>query len=69
MELLLYLLMQRDQIIRLLPNTITKVRVYVWLEGQDPDNLDYVGESKKLLIKFGFTKDMYEEEPTTGTNP
>ena len=59
----------RDQIIRLLPNTITKVRVYVWLEGQDPDNLDYLGESKKLLIKFGFTKDMYEEEPTNRTNP
>lgn len=53
----------RDQIIRLMPNAITKVRVYIWLEGQDPDNLSYSASApKKILIKFGFTKDMYEEE-------
>lgn len=52
----------RAQVFRLLPNSITKIRVYIWLEGQDPDNLDYSGSPKKLVFSFGFTKDMYEEE-------
>ena len=52
----------RNPIIRLAPNSITKIRAYIWIEGQDVDNLDYLGASKRLLINFGFTKDIYEEE-------
>ena len=42
---------------------ITKVRVYLWLEGQDVDNYDVIaGDSIK--INFGFTKDRYGIENT-----
>ncbi len=60
----------RSPLIHLAPNSITKIRVYIWLEGQDLDNLDYMGDSKKLLINFGFTKDIYEEElPSPSASP
>lgn len=44
----------------LAPNSITKVRVYLWLEGQDVDNFDVGSIGKKLSVSFGFTKDRYE---------
>lgn len=51
----------RDSIIKLAPNSVTKVRVYVWLEGQDIDNIDFSGAiTRKLAVKFGFTKDRFE---------
>lgn len=50
----------RDPIFYLAPNSITKIRVYIWLEGQDVDNFDYDGSSRTLNIEFGFTKDRYE---------
>ena len=52
----------RSPILRIEPNSITKIRAYIWIEGQDLDNVDYLGDSKKLLINFGFTKNIYEEE-------
>ena len=43
------------------PNTISKVRVYVWLEGQDPDCVDLASTGDKLSVTLKLTK-----EPTTG---
>ena len=37
----------------LAPNSITKVRVYVWIEGQDIDNYDFAAIGRKISVKFG----------------
>ncbi len=47
-----------ESILSLDNNTITKVRVYIYLEGQDIDNLDYGSVDDSLHISFGFTKDV-----------
>ncbi len=39
-------------------NSITKVKVYIYLEGQDIDNLDFGSVDDNLHITFGFTKDV-----------
>ena len=49
----------RQEIFTLAPNSITKIRVYIYLEGQDVDNYDLVSLNKKINITFGFTKDKY----------
>lgn len=71
----------RSEIFYLAPNSITKIRVYVYLEGQDVDNYDLGIIGKKISITFGFTKDKFdtmsegplvdEEEPevTEPTDP
>ena len=46
----------------LAPNSITKVRVYIWLEGQDLDNYDFAQLGKKVKINFGFTKERFTED-------
>ena len=51
----------RPEFIRLAPNSITKLRVYVWLEGQDIDNYDFASLGKKISVNFGFTKERYTE--------
>ena len=38
-------------------NKISKVRVYVWLEGQDPDCVDMASTAGRLDIKLKFMKD------------
>jgi len=50
----------RKEIFYLAPNSITKVRVYVYLEGQDVDNYDLGMIGKKIQISFGFTKDKFD---------
>ena len=40
-------------------NSITKVRVYIWLEGQDIDNYDIISKNSNVRISFGLTKDRY----------
>lgn len=53
------------EIFYLNPNSITKIRVYIYLEGQDVDNYDLGTYGKDIEIMFGFTKDKYsmaEEE-------
>lgn len=50
----------RREIFYLAPNSITKVRVYVFLEGQDVDNYDLGMIGKKISIAFGFTKDKFD---------
>ena len=54
----------KDEIFYLAPNSITKVRVYVYLEGQDVDNYDLGAAGKTVEITFGFTKDKFTVNPT-----
>lgn len=51
----------RPQFMTLAPNSITKLRVYVYLEGQDIDNYDFASLGKKISVNFGFTKERYSE--------
>ena len=51
-----------SQLFKLAGNSITRVRVYVWLEGQDPDNYDIITKDNNVSVKFGFTKDRYDLE-------
>ena len=46
----------RPSFMTLAPNSITKVRVYVYIEGQDIDNFDYASVGKYIKVGFGFTK-------------
>ena len=47
----------RPTFMTLAPNSITKVRVYVYIEGQDIDNYDFASLGQKISVKFGFTKE------------
>ena len=51
--------MQRPSFMTLAPNSITKVRVYIWIEGQDIDNYDFAQLGKTIQINFGFTKERF----------
>ena len=55
----------RNPLLYIAPASITKVRVYIWLEGQDVDNFDLATIYQTLNISFGFTKDRYEASTTT----
>lgn len=46
-----------------LPSGITKVRVYLWIEGQDIDSLETDSQGSKLDVSINFIKDTagYEE--------
>ena len=52
----------RPTFITLAPNSITKVRVYIYIEGQDIDNYDFASLGKKISVAFGFTKERYYDE-------
>lgn len=52
----------RDEFFTLAPNSITKVRVYIYIEGQDVDNYDLASIGKKISVAFGFTKDRFNFE-------
>ena len=56
----------RPQFMTLAPNSITKVRVYIWIEGQDVDNYDFASLGKKITVNFGFTKERYTEADIPG---
>ena len=47
----------RLQFMSLAPNSITKIRVYVWIEGQDIDNYDFASLGHSIKVNFGFTKE------------
>lgn len=51
--------MDRPTFMTLAPNSITKVRVYVYIEGQDIDNYDFASLGKKISVSFGFTKERF----------
>ena len=57
----------RPEFFTLAPNSITKVRVYIYIEGQDIDNYDLAQIGKKVSINFGFTKDRFNEEDVNYT--
>ena len=63
---------ESSQLFKLAGNSITRVRVYIWLEGQDPDNYDIISKDTNVSVKFGLTKDRYDLESqftyTTTTN-
>ena len=50
----------------LAPNSITKLRVYIWIEGQDIDNYDFAQLGLKVTVNFGFTKERFEETDFPG---
>ena len=52
----------RPEIFYLAPNSITKVRVYIYIEGQDIDNYEYAAIGKRLSIEFGLTKERFTED-------
>lgn len=60
--------MNRPTFITLAPNSITKIRVYVWIEGQDVDNYDFSSIGKQIKIQFGFTKERFTEEESQGVD-
>lgn len=60
---------QRPTFMTLAPNSITKLRVYIWIEGQDIDNYDFAQLGKQISINFGFTKERYEEGDVSYDGP
>ena len=52
----------RPEFLYLAPNSVTKVRVYVYLEGQDVDNYDFASLGYSISVNFGFTKERFLDE-------
>ena len=72
----------RRPFLYLAANSVTKVRVYIYIEGQDIDNYDFASIGKRISVTFGFTKQRFEPtdipgygdehpstEPATPTEP
>ncbi len=53
---------KRPEFISLAPNSITKVRVYIYLEGQDVDNYDFASLGRSITVAFGLTKERFYGE-------
>ena len=53
---------ERPTFITLAGFSITKVRIYIWIEGQDVDNYDFASLGKKISVAFGFTKERFFDE-------
>jgi hypothetical protein len=56
----------RNTFMTLAPNSITKIRVYIWIEGQDIDNYDFASLGNSILVNFGFTKDQFDLQGNEG---
>jgi len=50
----------KEEFFSVAPNSITKLRIYIYLEGQDIDNYDYISNEFNIQINFGFTLDMFD---------
>jgi hypothetical protein len=50
---------ERPEFMSLAPNSITKVRIYIYIEGQDIDNYEYAMIGKRISVQFGFTKQRF----------
>ena len=61
--------MARPQFMTLAPNSITKLRVYVYIEGQDIDNYNFSQVGKQISVNFGFTKERFTEEDVDYDGP
>jgi hypothetical protein len=59
----------RGEFMTLAANSITKVRVYIYIEGQDIDNYDFSSIGKKISINFGFTKERFTPGDIQYTGP
>ncbi len=59
----------RPTFMTLSPNSITKVRIYIYIEGQDVDNYDFASIGKRIAVKFGFTKERYTEDDIDYNGP
>jgi hypothetical protein len=59
----------RPSFMTLAPNSITKVRIYIYLEGQDIDNYDFSLIGKQIAVNFGFTKQRFTEDDINYTGP
>ena len=59
----------RQEFMRLAPNSITKIRVYVFIEGQDVDNYDFSSLGKKISVNFGFTKERFTATDVQHSGP
>ena len=59
----------RTSLLHVAPSSITKIRVYIYLEGQDIDNFDLAAEYQTLKISFGLTKERFDETSVPGSNP
>ena len=55
----------RPEFFYLAPNSVTKVRVYVYLEGQDVDNYDFASLGNNIVVNFGFTKERFTQNEIT----
>ena len=60
---------ERPQFMSLAPNSVTKVRVYIYLEGQDIDNYDFASIGKQITVNFGFTKERFTEDDINYNGP
>ena len=60
---------ERPEFMTLAPNSVTKVRVYIYLEGQDIDNYDFASIGKQISVKFGFTKERFTEDDINYAGP
>ena len=60
---------ERPAFMTLAPNSITKVRIYIYIEGQDIDNYDFASIGKRISVKFGFTKERFTEEDVNYEGP
>ena len=60
---------ERPTFITLAPNSITKVRVYIYIEGQDIDNYDFASIGKQISVNFGFTKERFTEDDINYAGP
>jgi hypothetical protein len=59
----------RPEVMRLAPNSVTKIRVYIYIEGQDVDNYDYAQIGKKVSVRLGFTKQRFTPGDIDPDNP
>ena len=50
---------ERPEFMTLAPNSITKVRVYIYIEGQDVDNYDFASLGKQISVEFGLSKERF----------
>ncbi|MDD2181440.1 MAG: DUF5011 domain-containing protein [Bacilli bacterium] len=53
---------ERPKFMDLAPSSITKLRIYIYIEGQDIDNYDFAQIGKKISVNFGFTKERFTPE-------
>jgi hypothetical protein len=59
----------RPTFMTLAANSVTKVRVYIYIEGQDIDNYNFSEIGRKIAINFGFTKERFVPGDIEYTGP